>query len=36
MDYNKITLEECVVYHGISGTACVCDGDKKEVSLVEE
>jgi len=36
MEYNKITIEECYQYYCTSKVACICDGDKKEVSLVEE
>nr|DAJ75888.1 MAG TPA: hypothetical protein [Caudoviricetes sp.] len=36
MDYSKITLEECVVYHGTNKTACVCNGDEKKVKFMEE
>lgn len=36
MDYDKITLEECYIYNATSGTACICDGDEKQVKFMEE
>ena len=31
MSYNNITLEECFIIYHASKTACLCDGDDKEI-----
>ena len=36
MDYNKITLEECLVYYHTGKVACECNADKKEVIFCKE
>lgn len=36
MKYNEITLEECFIQYHTNNIASECNGDRKEIVLVEE
>lgn len=36
MEYNKITLEECLAYYNTGKMACECNADKEEVIFSKE
>lgn len=36
MDYNKITLHECLVYYETEKVACECNSDKEEIIFCKE